>query len=61
MGEYDHSLRVSNLVLEALTQVVMVVGEAVGARLSDLRDGICGHIHPQAPQWGPIGHYYNTV
>ena len=42
---------VAAVVVVTVTVVVMVVGKAVGARLSDLRDGICGHIPPQAPQW----------
>ena len=36
--------------------MVVVCEKAMGARLSDLRDQICGHIHPQAPQWAPTEH-----
>ena len=46
--------------LEALTLVRMVVEKAMGDHDPDLRDQFYGHIHPQAPQWGPIGHHYNT-
>ena len=39
---------------------MVVVGEASGYHGPDLQHGSCGHTPPQAPQWDPLGHHYNT-
>ena len=41
--------------------MVVVCEKAMGARLSDLRDQICGHIPSQAGQWAPNGPCYRPL
>ena len=39
--------------------MVQACRKAVGECQERLYDQSCGHIHPQAPPWAPIGHYYS--
>ena len=41
----------------SLDLVVVVVEKALEDHGPDLKDQICDHTHPQAPQWEPIWHY----
>ena len=43
-----------------LDLVVVVVEKALEDHDTDPKDQISDHIPPQAPQWEPTWHYYNT-
>ena len=44
----------------SLDLVVVVVEKALEDHDPDPKDQISDHIPPQAPQWEPTWHYYNT-